>query len=219
MISDPEQLARLVAIDAEPAVREAIIHQLAQSSALLAGHFALHRERHSRTALRFRGVARDAKFMDMVVDAVVTRAPADLLDELVGATILTPESSGFFLGRKLVARFGTRHVVAQTDLRRLPTKTLLSGAIQPNDRVVLVNDVASTGASLDLLRQLVVERGGLAVGVMLFAVVGRAEFERYCAVQRLPSCWLVTAQWETYVPAVCPACKSGDPLTPIAEFA
>lgn len=218
MTSSSEQLARFVAVDADEAVQAIITRALAESHALLTGHFALHRGRHATTALRFRGVGRDRGFLRVALDAILARAPDDLTRALAGAKVLTPESSGLFLGRALAAHYQTAHVVAQTDLRRLPTRALLAGTIRPNDRVVLVNDVASTGASLEPLRQLVAERGGLAVGVVLFAVVGAAAVTEYCAKWQLPSHWLVTARWETYAPDVCPGCKAGEPLVPVAEF-
>jgi orotate phosphoribosyltransferase len=219
VISPPEQVVRLVAVDANEATQDAILQVLAQSRALLTGHFALHRGRHSTHALRFRGIGRDPARVRLVVEALVARMPDCVEHPLAGAKLLTPESSGFFLGRALATRYRAPLVVAQTDLRRLPTKTLLSGAIQPNDRVVLVNDVASTGTSLDVLRQLVAERGGLAVAVVLFGAVGGAAVAEYCARWQLPAHWLVTARWETYAPEVCPGCKAGEPLTSVAEFA
>jgi len=219
VISTSEQVARLVTVDANDATQGAILQVLAQSRALLSGHFALHRGRHSTTALRFRGIGSDAVFMRTVVDALVEQVPEDVEQALAGAKLLTPESSGFFLGRALAARYRASHVIAQTDLRRLPMKTLLAGTIRPNDRVVLVNDVASTGTSLDALRQLVAERGGLAVAVLLFGVVGSAAVTEYCARWQLPAHWLVTARWDTFAPELCPGCKAGEPLISVAEFA
>ena len=213
------QVARLITIDTNEATRSTILRVLARSRALLTGHFAFHRERHSANALRFRGVARDPTFVRDVVEAIIAGAPSSVEHALAGAKLLAPESSGSFLGRALATRYARPLVVAQTDLRRLPTKALLSGSIQPNDRVVLVNDVASTGASLDVLRQLVAERGGLAVAVVLFGVIDSAAVTAYCARWQLPSHWLVTARWETNSPQVCPGCKAGEPLIPVAEFA
>ncbi|HEY0478055.1 MAG TPA: hypothetical protein VGD37_11050 [Kofleriaceae bacterium] len=218
MSATTTDLTRLVTVDADEAAQDVLLRRLTQSSALLTGHFALHRGRHSTAALRFRGLGRDPVFMRTAIDAIVARAPEELTRALAGAKVLTPESSGFFLGRALAARHGTSHVVARTDLRRLPTKTLVAGAIEPNDRVVLANDIASTGASLERLRELVVERGGLVVGVVLFAAIGSAGIQQYAARWQLPSRWLVTAQWKTYSPEICPGCRAGEPLISVTEF-
>lgn len=219
MISTREQLARLISVDANETTQETIFQALAQSHALVTGHFVLHRGRHATNALRFRGIGRDPASARPVVEAIVARVSDEVAHALAGAKLLTPESAGFLLGRALAIRYRTPHVVAQTDLRRLPTKILRAGAIHPNDRVVLVNDVASTGASLDVLRELVAERGGRTVAVVLFGVVGSAAVAAYCARWQLPAHWLVTARWDTYAPEVCPGCKAGQPLISVTELA
>lgn len=219
MSQNSDRVAQLVSVDAEDAARTRIVRTLAESRALLTGHFALPRGRHSMTALRFRSVGRNPAFMSAVVETIVARAPAELTHELKGAKILTPESSGLFLGRALAEHYRTMQAIAHTDLRRLPTRKLLVGSIRPNDRIVLVNDIAGTGTSLDALRQLVAERGGLAVGVALFAVARGTGVAEYCRKWQLPWYRVATARWETYAPESCPGCKSGEPLTPVtAEF-
>jgi orotate phosphoribosyltransferase len=222
MTSVREQVARLISVDANEAMQETILQALARSHALLTGHFALHRGRHAANALRFRGMGRDPASARAVTEAIIARAPDAVTHALAGAKLLTPESAGFLLGRALAIRYQVPHVVAQTDLRRLPTKALRAGVIQPNDRVVLVNDVASTGASLDILRELVAERGGRAVAVVLFGVAGSAAaaaVTAYCARWQLPAHWLVSARWDTYAPEGCPGCQAGQPLSSVAELA
>ena len=219
MTSVREQVARLLSVDVNEATQETILQVIARSHALLTGHFILHRGRHATNALRFRGIGRDPASARAVTEAIIARAPDVVTHALAGAKLLTPESAGFLLGRALATRYQVPHVVAQTDLRRLPAKVLRAGVIQPNDRVVLVNDVASTGASLDILRELVAERGARAVAVVLFGVVGSAAVAAYCARWQLPAHWLVTARWDTYAPEGCPGCKAGQPLSSVTELA
>jgi len=213
-----QAVERLVSIDAAPVTEALIRGLLERSRAVLDGHFALHRDRHAGNALRFRGIGRDPELLASVLDAIDARLPAAVRAALQNAKILAPESAGFFLGRGLATRHGLPLVVAQTNLRRLPTRTLLSGALEPNDRVVLVNDVATTGASLDVLRELVAERGALTVGAVLFGVVGDVAFRAYCDRLQLPAHWLVTAHWRTWASAGCPKCLAHEPLVPVAEL-
>ena len=215
MITDLDQVRQLVAIDADGATRSAVIEALASSRSLLQGHFALHRGRHATTALRFRGLGHDPAALRVIAKALVT---PDW--DLRGTVLLSPESSGFFLADALARMHGgLPHAIAQTDLRRMPTRTLLSGAIQPNDRVVIVNDVANSGASVDVLRELIVERGAFAHGVLVFGVVGVTEFHAYCDRWKLPRRHLLTANWQLFTPEVdCPGCARREPAIPIAEF-
>ena len=218
-MSAPADLTDVIDIAAAEPVRSRLVEAMTRTRTLLSGHFALYRDRHATTALRFRGVGRDEAARGVVLDALLAGAPAELRAALPHATLLTPESSGFFLGKALADRHHTRHVVVQTDLRRIPTKRLLAGAIAANDRVVLVNDVASTGVSLNVMRELVTERNAIVAGVLLFAAVGGPLVADYCATWHLPVHWLVTARWPTYPSGACPGCTAGTPLVPIAEFA
>jgi adenine/guanine phosphoribosyltransferase-like PRPP-binding protein len=213
------ELAQLVTIDASEARRAQLLDILGRTNTVLAGHFSQYRNRHSTSALRFRGIGRDPAALDTVCDALLETAPAPFAARLRGAKILSPESSGYFLGRALATRASAAHAVTQTDLRRMPSPKLLAGAIEPNERVVLVNDIASSGASLDILRELVVARGAIAVAVVLFAVVGTDTVRDYCAKWQLPVHWLVTARWGSYEPGACPGCRDQLPLAPVAEFA
>jgi len=219
MIEYDKLLPDLIAIDATERTQSAISASLIRCRAVVSGHFALHRGRHAATALRFRGIGQDPDALAVVVDALFERMPPSLAELLPGAKVLSPESSGFFLGNAIARRCEAPLVISQTDTRRLPTRSLLSGTIEPGDRVMLVNDVAGTGASIDALRVLVAERHAFLSGVIVFGVVQPEQFRRYCSDLELPAHWLITAKWRNYTPAVdCPGCTAGAPLIPIAEF-
>lgn len=208
-----------IEIRASEASRQEIAARLRASRAILDGHFVLHRGHHATMALKFRGVARQAATLDAIVSALFEQMPERLADALPGAKILSPETSGFFLGSAIARRSGATLAVSQTDLRRLPTRSLLAGSIQANERVFIVNDVAGTGASIDLLRELVAERHARLQGIILFGVVDDESFRSYCARLDVPVHWLVTAHWRPHTADLdCPGCKAGSPLVPIAEI-
>jgi adenine/guanine phosphoribosyltransferase-like PRPP-binding protein len=213
------QLRELVELDADGATKTSLEASLVKFLAVVPGHFALHRGRHAPAALRFRGIGRDRDALGTVVEGLFERMPAGLMAALDGAKILSPESSGFFLGNAIASRNRLPLAISQTDLRRLPTRTLLSGTIEPNDRVVLVNDVAGTGESIDALRKLVAERHAILGGIVLCCVVQPMQFRRYCADLGVPAHWLITAKWASHTPQVdCPGCRENAPLIPIAEI-
>jgi adenine/guanine phosphoribosyltransferase-like PRPP-binding protein len=213
-------LSELIDINAPAGVRTSVADALSAAKAVVKGHFALHAHRHAVHALRFRGIARDPLALETVVDVLDAQLPGSIASQFPGAKVLSPESAGFFLGNELARRRDAELVICQTDMRRLPTTSLLSGAIQPNDRVVIVNDVAGTGASLDALRNVAAERGALLVGAVLFGVVQPDRFRDECERLDLPYHWLVTGKWTTHAPRVdCPGCMANLPLMPIAELA
>lgn len=220
MSASVDKLHQMVDINAPASTHEAIGDALSRSKALMEGHFALHQGRHAVHALRFRGIARDPKALKSVVDALEQLLPSAIASQSSGAKVLSPESAGFFLGNELARRKGAELVICQTDMRRLPTKSLLSGTIEPNERVVIVNDVAGTGASINALRELVAERSGVLVGAVLFGVIQPDRFRKDCERLALPYHWLVAGKWATYAPGVdCPGCDARLPLLPITEFA
>jgi adenine/guanine phosphoribosyltransferase-like PRPP-binding protein len=217
-ISPSESLVQLRLAEAEQRDVLACLHDY---KAVLDGHFALHRGRHSTKMLRFRGIGRDATALVRVTRALSEQLPAQLKHalELPGVKLLCPETAGFFLANALSRKYEAELVITQTDLRRLPTKSLLAGSIRSNDRIVIVNDVAGTGASIESLRELAVERHARVEGILTFGVVDEHAFRRYCEQARLPAHWLVTAGWKTHTPEVdCPGCSSRAPLMPVAEL-
>jgi adenine/guanine phosphoribosyltransferase-like PRPP-binding protein len=103
-----------------------------------------------------------------------------------GAKVLSPESAGFFVGAAIARRHGLEHAVVATDARRLPTSEVTAGHLGPRDRVVLVNDVGSTGAGLEPMLAAVERAGAEPLGVLLFAVVGAETFAAWCNQRGLP---------------------------------
>ncbi|MGN6106560.1 MAG: hypothetical protein ACTHU0_15750 [Kofleriaceae bacterium] len=206
--------AELLEIDLKPELAGALHAIFDRARALLPGHFGFHADRHSDVALRFRALQRDPGLAELA-DALVESAPWSL----DGVVLLSPSSAGFVLGDAIARRRRLRHAVVQTDLRRLPTKRLLAGALAPRERVVLVNDVASTGRSLDAMRELVAERGAFVAGVLLGCVVDRAAFDAYCADWKIQAHALATARWTPHpAGSDCAGCAAGLPLVPISEL-
>ena len=88
-----------------------LIHDaLARSGALLRGHFGLRGGRHTGYFIRFRALSREPALLDPIVDHLLaTELPAS-------ATVLVPESAGFFLGDAISRRLGAPMAVSSTDL-------------------------------------------------------------------------------------------------------
>lgn len=214
-------ISELIEIDVEGPRRSSLSAALRSHSAVLTGHFGLHRSRHATTVLRFRGIGRNSDALALVVASLLEGMPAPLRSSLRGAKVLCPETAGFFLGSAIADECGMELAISQTDLHRLPVKSLLSGTIERNERVVIVNDVAGTGASVERLRELVVEQHAKLEGILLFGVVDEGAFRGYCASLGLLAHWIVTAKWSprTYTPDVdCPGCRAGEPLEPVSEI-
>ena len=90
------------------------------------------------------------------------------------------------------------------------TMTLRRGFhIEPGCRVLVVEDVVTTGGSTREVMDAVTREGGVVVGVG--AIVNRSGRENPFAP--LPFTALLTVDVPTYPPESCPLCASGVPLT------
>jgi adenine/guanine phosphoribosyltransferase-like PRPP-binding protein len=206
------------ALAINPAVADpaAVAAAIARTGAILHGHFALRRELHIDTAVRFRAIGRDPDALALIAAQLAGLASWSW-DRV---RVLAPESAGFFLGAAVARLRGVPHAVVETDARRLPTGTLATGEIAAGDRVVLVNDVGSTGAGFEPMLELIAERGARAIGVLLFTVVGADAFAAWCARRGLVGHHLTVARWGELPPgaATCAGCAAALPLVPVTEF-
>src|SRR5215831_18862363 len=92
---------------------------------------------------------------------------------------------------------GKRRVTLPVEFQRL---------IRPGTHVLLVEDLVSTGSTLNLLIELVEQLGGLVVGIGCLWRRTSVEFDAR------PVFSLVSRDFPTYDPDKCPFCKRGIPL-------
>jgi orotate phosphoribosyltransferase len=134
-------------------------------------------------------------FAQWPVDVVLSTGP--------GALILShcvarahPSRPVVVYGAKGLSR-GKRRVTLPVEFQRL---------IRPGSRVLLVEDLVSSGTTLDLLIELVEQLGATVVGVG--CLWRRTSVE----VDGKPVFSLVSRDFPTYDPADCPLCRKGVPL-------
>ena len=101
--------------------------------------------------------------------------------------------------------YGTKGVVGGKRKVSLPNE--FHRLIRPGTKVLLVEDLVSTGSTLRLLIELVERHGAQVVGIgALWRRTKRAE------VAGKPVFSLVARDFPTYPPEACPLCKKGMPL-------
>ena len=194
-----------------------LIHDaLARSGALLRGHFGLQGGRHTEYFIRFRALSRDPALLGPIVDHLL--AAVAVPDD---AIVLVPESAGFFLGDAIARRVGAPLAVSRTDLQRRPARALLHGDIPPGAQVVVVNDVVTTGASLEPLLDLVGDRGATVAAALVFGALDGTGFRSTLNRRRIPGDHLLEAseRWPMQPADACDVCRrGGPPLVPAAEL-
>ena len=140
--------------------------------------------------------------------ALVCRKMADAFRDLEPQTVVGPTTGGVILAYEVARQLGLRAMIAE---RRPdgPGRSLQRDfRLDPGERVLIVDDVLTSGGSVRETMEAVREAGGepVAIAVMVDRTGGRVDFG-------LPFFAATDFDLPTYDPADCPLCERGVPLT------
>ena len=174
--------------------------ELRRTGALLEGHFVLSSGLHSPRYIQC------AQLLQHPVSAErAGRAVAALFPDFEPQAVLSPALGGIVLGHEVARALGVRAIFAE---RVNGEMRLRRGfAISPSERLLLVEDVATTGRSIGELVELA--RGAGAVPVAVGALVDRSSGRLALG---LPTRAVLTLAVPVYRPEECPSCREGIPL-------
>ncbi len=182
--------------------QQELLELLKETGVYTTGHFRLSSGRHSGEYLQ---CAHLLQWPDKT--ELVARAMADQLAALRPDTVIGPALGGIVIAYELARALGARAIFAERDSDN--QMSLRRGfALQPAEKVLVVEDVVTTGGSvqevLDLLAGLAVE----VVGVT--SIIDRSNGAVDFGVPFFP---LLTMPVRSYPPEECPLCQSGIELT------
>jgi orotate phosphoribosyltransferase len=171
-----------------------------RSDGLLEGHFRLSSGLHSAGYLQCALVLQHPQFAEMF-----GRAIADRTRELRPTVVLSPALGGVVIGHEVARALGVRALFAE---RQDGVLTLRRGfTISEADRVLVVEDVLTTGGSTRETIEVAKAAGGQIVGAA--AIVDRspgpARFD-------VPFHALLEIDVPTYEHDKCPLCAQGLPV-------
>ncbi len=176
-----------------------ILDVLKEHDALKTGHFVLASGKHSGHYFQVAMLTQHPRVLQDLI-----RSP---LDSWAGnvAVVLSAAVGGIPVGQQVALHVGCRSIFAErNEKNRMILKR--SFAIQPGEKILMVEDVITTGGTLDELNPLVEEHGGEIVGV--FTVVNRSGKSTW---NQLPIASVVACEFPVYDPADCPLCREGVP--------
>ena len=176
--------------------REEVLNIFRKCGALLTGHFRLSSGLHSDTYLQCAKVLQYPKLAESLCRELARRLPAGKIDASVG-----PAMGGITFAYELARALGTRALFAERQDGRM---TLRRGfGIVPGERVLIAEDVVTTGKSvgevIDLVRQEKAEVVGVAC---LINRGGAASLGVECVS-------LAEVEAKSYREEECPLCKKG----------
>jgi orotate phosphoribosyltransferase len=180
--------------------REELLDLFRRSGALLEGHFRLTSGLHSPGYLQCALVLQDPDRAERL-----GRALAERTRSLRPTVVLSPALGGIVIGQEVGRGLGVRAIFAE---RQDGTLVLRRGfTLAETDRVLVVEDVLTTGGSTRETMRVATAAGGQVVGAA--AIVDRSGG---AAAFGVPLETLLSIALPTYQPDDCPLCAQGAPV-------
>ena len=183
-----------------PVHADAVLNVFRRVGALLEGHFRLTSGLHSPGYLQCALVLQHPREAELCGAAIGERVRS-----LQPQTVLSPALGGIVIGQEVGRALGIRAIFAE---RQNGSLTLRRGfALSPGERVLVVEDVITTGGSTRETIDVARAAGAEVVGAA--AIVDRSGGQQRIDV---PFHALATISLPTYQPESCPMCAAGQPI-------
>ena len=177
-----------------------VLNLFRRSHGLLEGHFKLSSGLHSAGYLQCALVLQQPKDAE-----ALGRALGEKLRSLQANVVLSPALGGLIIGHEVGRALGVRAIFAE---RQEKTLVLRRGfELSSADRVVVIEDVVTTGLSTRETMEVARAHGATVVGAG--AIIDRSGGKSNLDV---PFHALVQLNVETYQPDACPMCAAGQPV-------
>lgn len=176
-----------------------VIDILQDKGAILTGHFVLSSGRHSKNYIQGAQVLQYPK----VALALANEISKQFSDTEVDV-VASPAIGGITLGFAVAQALDVRSIFAERKDGKMSFRRGFS--IRPDEKVLVVEDVVTTGGSVKELIDLIRSEKGGVVGVA--SLIDRGEKK----VFDVPLKSLATVEVESYLPEDCPLCRDEIPL-------
>ena len=175
---------------------------LIETSAIMEGHFLLTSGLHSP-----RYVEKFNVLQKPVYTEKLCRAMAEKFKDANIETVVGPVTGGILLAHETGKALGTRAIFTERENGKMTFRRGFT--LHEGERVLIVEDIVTTGGSIREVIDVVKEHGGIPVAVSMLVdrSGGKATFGD------VPSTALLHMDVKTYQPDECPLCKQGIPMT------
>jgi orotate phosphoribosyltransferase len=177
-----------------------IIQIFRDAGAILEGHFLLTSGLHSPVYWEKFRILQYPQHTEKLCRLIAEHFKKDNVQVVAG-----PTTGGIILAFEVAKQLGVKGIFAEKEGE---TRVFRRGfTINPDDRILIVDDILTTGSSITEVMETVKKLGGTVVGIGV--LVDRAEQKREFGVP-LFSC--LQSATTAYTPAECPLCAAGVPL-------
>ena len=177
-----------------------VLERFSACGALLEGHFRLSSGLHSGGYLQGALVLQHPEQAAALGDAL-----ANKVRHLESTAVLSPALGGIVIGHEVARALGVRALFAERRDGRLSLRRGFQ--LDGDDRVVVVEDVVTTGGSTRETVEVAREAGANVVGAAAIINRGGSSVE-----VGAPLAVLAEVTWQTSEPDACPMCTQGLPL-------
>lgn len=182
------------------------------ASAMLEGHFKLSSGNHSQYYLQSAKVLEDPKTAKLLADALAETIRKDGIEI---DTVCAPALGGLIAGFALATALDVRSIFAERVSGEMQIRRGFE--IKPGEKVLICEDIITTGGSAMEAAKAVEALGGEVVG---FAALANRGFCKRSGspLERKPNCSLpenkpffalADFDFEMYAPEACPMCAAG----------
>ncbi|HAS83117.1 MAG TPA: orotate phosphoribosyltransferase [Verrucomicrobia bacterium] len=177
-----------------------VLTLLADTGALLTGHFELRSKLHSDRFFQCANALRYPEAAEKLCQALAARVRAQLAGGGVDA-VISPALGGLIVGHEVARALGVMSIFAEKADGILVMRRF---SITPGARYVVAEDVVTRGGRVQETIDIVKAGGGMvmAVAVLVDRSAGTARFE-------VPMTSLIEMAPTVWTPAECPLCKTG----------
>lgn len=177
--------------------KEEAVKIFSDSGALMKGHFKLTSGRHSNYYMQCAQVLQYPHYTEELA-----RDIADFFRSQGVELVVGPAMGGIIVSYEVARQLGVPSIFAERQDGKMTLRRNFS--IKPGQKVLVVEDVITTGGSVLEVLELVKEMQGeiVGVGVLVDRSGGKVDFE-------VPLHSVLEMQVESWEAADCPLCKSG----------
>lgn len=184
---------------------EDVLTMFNRSGALLEGHFLLTSGNHSNQYFQCAKVLQYPEYAERLCEIIATHFKNKSID-----VVIAPAIGGIVVGQEVARQLGVRSIFTE---RKDGTMQLRRGfEIKPGERVLVCEDVVTTGGSVFEVIDVVKKNGGMLMGVG-FIVDRSGGSVRFPVVKPTDQIACYTTEAVKYAPDECPLCESGS--TPV----
>ncbi|MBW8783744.1 MAG: orotate phosphoribosyltransferase [Novosphingobium sp.] len=181
---------------------EEVLSEFRACKALLEGHFLLSSGRHSAHYLQCARVLMDPMRAQRLAEALAARLPREIRREI--AKVVSPALGGVIIGHEMGRALGVDAIFVE---RPDGTFELRRGfTLKPGEKVLLVEDVVTTGLSSREAIKAIAAAGGEVIAAA--ALVDRTAGTVDLGVPFIP---LIAFNFPTYAPGEVPAALATKP--------